>query len=75
MKEGDRAKNDFESKGVDTKLCLNNGMQNGALASDDAPEKQGLDSLSLWAESVFIKLGPQISEPSRTMGLTISSMR
>ena len=47
MKEGDQAKNGLESKGVNTKLCLNNGMQNDSLASDDVPKKQGLDSLSM----------------------------
>jgi hypothetical protein len=39
MKERYKAENDLEAEWVDTKLYLNNGMQNRLLATDDAPEK------------------------------------
>jgi hypothetical protein len=50
MKERDQAENDLEAEWVeekDTELCLNNALRNRLLAADDAPEKQGLDSLHL----------------------------
>ena len=45
MNEGDQAKDNLEVEWVDTELCMYNGLWNCTFASDDAPEKQGLDSL------------------------------
>jgi hypothetical protein len=45
MKERDQAENNLKAQWVDTKLCLNNWLQNCPLAVDDALEKYGLDSL------------------------------
>ena len=45
MNEGDQAKDNLEVEWVDTELCIYNGLWNCTFASDNAPEKQGLDSL------------------------------
>jgi hypothetical protein len=47
MNQGDKAKDNLEAERVDIELCLYNGLWNCMLASDDVPEKQGLDSLQL----------------------------
>jgi hypothetical protein len=39
MKERDQAENDLEAEQVDIKLCLNNGLWNRPLATNDTPEK------------------------------------
>ena len=45
MKERGQEENEIKAKGVETELCLNSGLWNRSLAADNAPEKQGLDSL------------------------------
>ena len=55
-------KYDLELKGVDTKLCLNDGLWDGTLALDDVPEKQGLDSLRLGPICLY-QTWPQVSQP------------
>lgn len=47
VKERDQVEDNVKVKGVDIKLYLNNGPRNYTLTLDDAPEKQGLDSLHL----------------------------
>lgn len=47
MKERDQAEDDLKAEGVDTELYLNNGLRDNMLTSDDAPKKQGLNSLCL----------------------------
>jgi hypothetical protein len=47
MNEGDQAKDNLKVKWLDIELCLNNGLWNYMFASDDAPKKQGLNSLQL----------------------------
>ena len=45
LKERDQAEDDLKAEGVDLELCLNNVPRNSMLASDDVPEKQGLNTL------------------------------
>lgn len=45
MKERNQTENDLEVERVDTKLRLDDGLQNCPLTSDDVPEKQGLYAL------------------------------
>jgi hypothetical protein len=45
MDKGDQVKDNLEAKWLDSELRLNNGMWNCTFASDDASEKQGLNSL------------------------------
>ena len=45
MKERNQAKDDLKVEGVDTEICLKNGLQNNTLALDDALDKQSLNTL------------------------------
>lgn len=60
VKERDQAEDDLNAEGVDTELCVNNGLRDSTLASDNAPEKQGLNYVC--AQSDYNKLDPQIVE-------------
>jgi hypothetical protein len=46
-------KDNLEAEWVDIELCLYNGQCNCTFAFDDAPEKQGLDSLQLSPISLY----------------------